>query len=57
MLTSLSCSFPFVPVETYPDGYLVGKELVILIFECGGGKCFVVFGVFSFPAGVCVLGL
>ena len=52
--TSLSCSFPFVPVETKPDGYLVGKELVILLFECIVGKCFVVFYVFSFPPTVYV---
>ena len=52
--TSLSCSFPFVPVETWADGYLVGKELVILLFECVVGKCFVVFYVFSFPVGVYV---
>ena len=54
MPTSLSCSFSFVPVETKLDGYLVGKELVILFFECVVGKCFVVFYVFSFPAGVYV---
>ena len=29
---SLSCSMPFISVETKPDGYLVGKELVILLF-------------------------
>ena len=52
--TSLSYSFPFVPVETYPDGYLVGKELVILLFKCIVGKCFVVFYVFSFPPTVYV---
>ena len=34
-----------------PDGYLVGKELVILLFECVVGKCFVVF---SFPPTVYV---
>ena len=28
--------------------------LVILLFECVVGKCFVVFYVFSFPAGVYV---
>ena len=54
MSTSLSCSFPFVPVESYTDGYLVGKELVILLFECVVGKCFVVFCVFSFPPAVYV---
>ena len=37
---SLSCSLPFVPVETYPDDYLVGKELVIQLFECVVGKMF-----------------
>ena len=37
---SLSCLLPFVPVETWPDGYLVGKELVILLFECAVGKVF-----------------
>ena len=52
--TSLSCSYPFVPVETWPDGYLVGKKLVILLFECVVGKCFVVFYVFSFPPSVYV---
>ena len=41
--TSLSYSFPFVPIEIYPDGYLVGKELVILLFECVVGKCFLCF--------------
>ena len=30
------------------------KELVILLFECVVGKCFVVFYVFSFPSGVYV---
>ena len=52
--TSLSYSFPFVPVETEPDGYLVGKDLVILLFVCVVGKCFVVFYVFSFPPAVYV---
>ena len=52
--TSLSYSFPFIPVKTYPDGYLVGKELAILLFECVVGKCFVVFYVFSFPSAVYV---
>ena len=47
MPTSLSYSFPFVPV-------LVGKELVILLFECVVGICFVVFNVFSFPPAVYV---
>ena len=51
--TSLSYSFPFVPVETQPHGYLVGKELVILLF-CVVGKCFIVFYVFSFPPAVYV---
>ena len=37
-----------------PDGYLVGKDLVILLFECVVGKCFVVFYVFSFPPTVYV---
>ena len=37
------------------DGYLVGKELVILLFVwCVVGKCFVVFYVFSFPPVVFV---
>ena len=49
---SLSCSLPFVSVETGPDGYLVGKELVILLFVCVVGKYFVIFYVFSFPPGV-----
>ena len=42
----LSCSFHFVPVDSKPYGYLVGKELVILLFECVVGKyllCFVCF--------------
>ena len=52
MPTSLSCLFPFVPVESQPDGYLVGKELVILLFECVVRKCFAVFCVFSFPPAV-----
>ena len=54
MPTSLSHSFPFVPVETKPDVYLVGKELVILLFECVVGKRFVVFYVFSFLPAVYV---
>ena len=54
MPTSLSYSFPFVLVETKLNGYLVGKELVILLFECVVGKCFVVFYVFSFPPTVYV---
>ena len=37
-----------------PDGYLVGKELVILRFDCVVGKCFVVLYVFSFPPTVYV---
>ena len=41
-------------VETYPDDYLVGKELVILLFECCRKKCFVMFYVFCFPPGVYV---
>ena len=40
MPVSLSCSLPFVPVETQPDDYLVGKELVILLFMCVVGKMF-----------------
>ena len=36
------------------DGYLVGKELIILLFVCVVGKCFVVFYVFSFPPAVYV---
>ena len=36
------------------DGYLVGKEIVILLFEYVVGKCFVVFYVFSFPPAVYV---
>ena len=52
--TSLLYSFPFVLVETQLDGYLFGKELIILIFECVVGKCFVVFYVFSFPTAVYV---
>ena len=35
-------------------GPLVEKELVILLFECVVGKCFVVFCVFSFPPAVYV---
>ena len=31
---------------------LVGKELVILLFECVVGKCFVVFCVCFFPPAV-----
>ena len=50
-IASLPCSLPFVSVETYSDGYLVGKELVILLFGC---KCFVMFYAFSFPPGVFV---
>ena len=52
--TSLSYLFPFVSVETWSDGYLFGKELVILLFVCVVGKCFVVFYVFSFPPAVYV---
>ena len=37
---SLSCSLPFVSAETYPNGYLVGKELVILLFVRVVGKMF-----------------
>ena len=44
---SLSCSLPFVSVETKPDGYRVGKELVILLFEYVVGRnvllCFIYF--------------
>ena len=40
MPASLSCSLPFVPVETWLDDYLVGKDLVILLFECVVGKMF-----------------
>ena len=43
------CSLPFVSV-----GYLIGKQLVILLFECAVRKCFVVYYVFSFPTGVYV---
>ena len=54
--TSLSCSFPFVPVGSWPDGCLVGGGggLVILLFGCVVGECFVVFCVFSFPPAVYV---
>ena len=51
---SLLCSLHFLSVETKPDGYLVGKELVILLFVCVVGKSWVVFYVFSFPPGVYV---
>ena len=30
----LPCSLPFVSVETWPDGCLVERGLVILLFEC-----------------------
>ena len=36
------------------DGYLVGKELVILLFECVVGKNILLCDVFSFPPGVYV---
>ena len=49
---SLSCSLLFVSVETWPDGYLVRKELVIMLFECVVGKMFCDVHVFSFPPGV-----
>ena len=53
---SLSCALPFVSVEISPDGYLVGKELVILLSVCVVVKCFFfVFYVFSFPPGVYVV--
>ena len=54
LLFVVPTSVPFVPVETKLDGCLVGKELVILLFECVVGKCFVVFYVFSFPPTVYV---
>ena len=34
---SLSCSLPFVSVETQPDGYLVGKELKKCLLKCHNG--------------------
>ena len=49
---SLPCSLPFRSVVTKPDGYLVRKELVILLFECVVEKCFIIIYVFSFPSGV-----
>ena len=33
---------------------IVGKELVIVLFVCVVGKCFVVLYIFSFPPGVYV---
>ena len=42
----------FVVPTSLSDGYLVGKELVILLFKCVVGKCFVVFYVFSYPPAV-----
>ena len=45
---------PFVWVETLPGGYLVGKELVILLFVFVVGKCFVIYYVFSFAPAVYV---
>ena len=51
---SLSCSLPFVLVETQPDGYLVGKELVILLFVCVVGKVFCCDLCIFFPPGVYV---
>ena len=50
MPASLSCSLPFVPVETKPGGYLAGKELVLLLFVCVVGKMFCC----VFPPGVYV---
>ena len=47
---SLSCSFPFVLVGTWPDGCPVGRGLVVRVV----GECFVVFYVFSFQPAVCV---
>ena len=40
-----------------PDGYLVEKELVILLFVCVVGKMFCCVYVFSFPHGVYVVTL
>ena len=37
---SLLCLLPLVAVEALPNGYLVGKDLVILLFECVVGKMF-----------------
>ena len=51
--TSLLDSFPFFPVKNEPDGHLVGKELVILFFECGR-QTFCCVYVFSFPPTVYV---
>ena len=50
---SLSCSLTCVPVETKPNDYLVGKELVILL-ECVFRKMFCRVLCIFFPAGVYV---
>ena len=42
----LSASLPLVLVETQLGGYLIGKELVILLFKCVVVETFC--GVFSF---------
>ena len=54
---SLSCSLPFVPVETKLDGYLVGKELVIVLFVCVVGKMFCCVLCIFFSHLVSMLGL
>ena len=54
---SLSCSLPFGSVEISPDGYLVGKALVILLFVCVVGKCFVVLYMYFLSHVVSMMGL
>ena len=55
---SLSCSLPFVSVETWPDGCLVEGGGVGGWSFCSScvlsEGSFVVFYLFSFPLGVCV---
>ena len=53
---SLSRSLPFVPVETKPDDYLVGKELVILLFECVVGNFFLLCFMYFLSQLVSMLG-
>ena len=54
LTVSLLCSLPFISVETYPDGYLVGKDPAIHFFECVVESCFVTFYEGYFQSGIYV---